>query len=135
MDKKFQQGDHRSFIRLIKKSDTAAFEGSLVHPVYSTFALARDAEWCCRKFVLEMKSSQEEGIGTYLEVEHLSPALIKTEVKFIAYLENIEDNEIICRFEALQGTRLIARGKHRQKILPVQKIKQILETLKNNPNN
>ena len=38
----------------------------LVHTVLSTFALGRELEWAARLFVLEMKSVDEEGIGTEL---------------------------------------------------------------------
>ena len=48
-----------------------------VHPFYSTFALGRDVEWACRQFVLEMKEEDEEGIGTFLNITHKSPACSK----------------------------------------------------------
>ena len=38
----------------------------LVHTVLSTFALGRELKWVARLFVLEMKSVDEEGIGTEL---------------------------------------------------------------------
>ena len=53
----------------------AAFGGEVVHEVYATFALARDAEWTTRQFVLDMRDDDEEGIGTFLSIEHKSPAL------------------------------------------------------------
>ena len=62
----YQIGDKVSLEFLVKDNDLAAFQGEMVHPFYSTFALGRDAEWTCRQFVLEMKESDEEGIGTFL---------------------------------------------------------------------
>jgi predicted thioesterase len=68
----------------VSHADTANLDSGQVHPVYATFALGRDAEWCCRLFVLEMKEEDEEGIGTFLSIEHRSPALENSQVVFTA---------------------------------------------------
>ena len=67
----FKIGDQKQFKKIVLQNETASFESGEVHPVYSTFALARDAEWCCRLFVLEMKEENEEGIGTMISVNHI----------------------------------------------------------------
>jgi predicted thioesterase len=97
----------------------------VVHNVCSTFALARDIEWTTRQFVLEMKDADEEGIGTYLEIEHREPALVGEEITFRGKFESLTGNEIKCSFEAFVGLRLIARGRTKQKILTSDKIKSI----------
>ena len=91
----FQIGDKKYFQRKVEAADTAIFESGQVHPVYATFALARDAEWSCRLFVLEMKDDLEEGIGTFINVQHLSPAIIGSTIHFEATLKAINKNEII----------------------------------------
>ena len=53
----FKTGDRKFFERMVRAEDTASFENETVHPVYATFALARDAEWSSRLFVLEMKEN------------------------------------------------------------------------------
>ncbi|HEY0261718.1 MAG TPA: hypothetical protein VGB95_01740, partial [Chitinophagales bacterium] len=67
---KFQIGDKKTHKNAVKTADIAAFQGEAVHNVYATFAIARDAEWTGRLFVLEMKEANEEGIGTFVNVEH-----------------------------------------------------------------
>lgn len=125
----FSEGDKKSFRKKVTKEDTAAFDSGQVHPVYSTFALVRDAEWTCRLFVLEMKEEDEEGIGTMVKVEHLSPALLDSEVLFEATVKFIERNEIICTFEAKVGERLIAKGEQGQKILKKEKLEKLFDKL------
>ncbi|NML37412.1 hypothetical protein HHL17_09405 [Chitinophaga sp. G-6-1-13] len=120
----FQPGDVKHFTRHVRAEDCAAFDSGRVHPVYATFALGRDAEWCCRLFVLEMKTEEEEGIGTMLTVEHLSPALQGSEVHFTATITALQGNEIICSYEAHVGNRLIARGTQAQKILLKEKLER-----------
>lgn len=126
----FQTGDKQRFQRTVRQEDCATFESGAVHPVYSTFALARDAEWTCRLFVLEMKESDEEGIGTFIHVEHHAPALAGEQVHFEATLESVTKNEIICTFTAQSGSTLIASGRQGQKILKKEKLQTLFEKRK-----
>ena len=123
----FQYGDMKEYRSVVKPEDLAAFHGALVHQVYSTFALARDAEWTARQFVLDMKQPDEEGIGTYLQIRHKSPAFLGEEVTFRGVFEEVRGNELICSFEATVGDRTIAVGETGQKILTLEKIKSIMD--------
>lgn len=123
----FKKGDRKQFQRTVRQEDCAAFESGLVHPVYSTFALARDAEWTCRLFVLEMKESDEEGIGTFINVEHYAPALVGEQVNFEATLDLVNGTEVICTFTAKVGEALVASGRQGQKVLKKEKLKKVFE--------
>ena len=114
---KFQPGDKKQYIKKVEAEDSAAFESGEVHPVYATFAMARDIEWAGRLFVLEMKEEDEEGIGTSLSIEHLQPALVGEEVSIESSILSIDRNEVICTYEVYVGDRLIAKGTQGQKIL------------------
>jgi fluoroacetyl-CoA thioesterase len=126
----FKIGDTKPFERMVRPEDTAAFESGEVHSVYATFALARDAEWCSRLFVLEMKEADEEGIGTFIQVKHVSPALVGERVLFTAVIDELQGNDINCSFTASIGQRLIAEGRTGQKILSRSKIDALFAALK-----
>ena len=121
----FQPGQTKQFSRIVRPEDCATFDSGTVHPVYATFALARDAEWCCRLFVLEMKEDTEEGIGARLTIEHISPAPIGSQVDFTATITHIHHHEITCTYEAVCGGRLIASGIQVQKILTKEKLEKL----------
>lgn len=125
----FQIGERKQIRHLVTEADAATFITGNVHPVYATFAVAREAEWACRQFVLAMREHDEEGIGTFVTVEHRSPALIGQEVVFIATIESITGNHVICAYEARVGDRLIASGRQGQKILKKDRITQLFESL------
>lgn len=112
------------------EADVAAFESGKVHPVYATFALARDAEWVCRLFVLQMKEADEEGIGTFVTVEHVSPALVGQTVTFVATIKELNGNSIVCTYTASVGPRLIAKGEQGQKMLKQERLQQLFGSLK-----
>jgi fluoroacetyl-CoA thioesterase len=126
----YKPGDIKHFLKKVEKTDAAAFGTGEVHPVYATFALARDAEWVCRLFVIDMKDEDEEGIGTFITVKHLSPALIGEEVHFEAGIVYLKNNEVICTYKAQCGGRLIAEGEQGQKIMKKAKLEQIFYELK-----
>ena len=126
----FKVGDRKYFKKVVEQNDTATFNSGEVHPVYATFALGRDAEWACRLFVLEMKENDEEGIGTFLHIEHLSPAILGSSVIFESYLKQIDGNAVICSFEAKVGERLIAKGETGQKVLKKEKLEKIFSNIK-----
>jgi len=126
----FRTGDSKTFERVVTTGDVAAFESGTVHEVYSTFALARDAEWSGRLFVLEMKEEQEEGIGTGITIHHHSPAFVGEKVLFTSVLSEVKGNEVITDYSAHVGSRLIADGRQWQKILPKEKLKKIMKEVR-----
>lgn len=120
----FKPGDIRKYKMVVAPSDVAAFHGKVVHEVCSTFTLSREAEWTTRQFVLEMKDDDEEGVGTFITVNHKSPAFVGEEIVFLGKVDSIIGHELICTFEARVGNRVIADGKTGQKIFNKEKLAQ-----------
>jgi predicted thioesterase len=77
-----------------------------------------------------MREGDEEGIGTAVQVTHHSPALVGETVDFVSTLAAVERNEIITPFEAKVGSRVIATGETRQKILKREKLERLFASLK-----
>lgn len=130
MKNPFSPGDIKIYSKVVQSSEIAAFESGMVHPLYATFYLTKDAEWSTRLFVLEMKDPDEEGIGTFIEVYHRSPVLVGSKVDFYATLEEVEGNAVVCSFVAKVGDRVIADGRTGQKILKKEKLNAVIERLK-----
>ena len=124
-------GDVKVIRKRVVDSDLAEFETGVVHPFYGTFALGRDVEWACRQFVLDSIEEHEEGIGTFLNIEHQSPAMLGQEVSIEATLHEWEGHSLVCTFEVKVGDRLVARGSQGQKILPKEKVQRLIESLRN----
>lgn len=123
----FDVGDVQVFRRVVTSSDLAVFSGEVVHKVCATFALARDIEWTSRQFMLQLRDDDEEGIGTMLTIDHLSPAFVGEEIIFTARIEEINGHELICSYEAKVGDRVIAHGKTGQKVLKREKINKLFK--------
>ena len=125
----FKPGDKKHHSKRINEYDLASFEDRNVHPVCSTFALAREMEWASRLFVLEMLEDDEEGIGTKLEINHKSPAILDEELIIKAVVNSIEQHQIICDISVSVGDRLIALGVTGQKILKKSKIDSLISNI------
>lgn len=117
MKNPFNKGDKKIFERLVTEAHIAKFDTGTVHQLYATFAIAQDMEWVCRLFVLEMLEEGEEGIGTQLSIEHVSPCLLGETATHIATLEYVEGNTVFCSVTVQCGNRLIAKGTQTQKII------------------
>jgi predicted thioesterase len=127
----FEVGHTMRLVHLVEQADLATFETGNVHPFYSTFALGRDAEWTCRQFVLQMKEDDEEGIGTFLNIRHKSPAMLGDTVEFIATVSLLEGHQIDCSFVAKVGDRIVAEGEQGQKILKKEKLDRLVNQIIN----
>ncbi len=128
----YKEGDTKQYSIIVSEKDTARFPSGEVHPVYSTFALARDAEWCGRQFVLDMKEEDEEGIGTKLSIDHISPASIEQKVVFTSTITEVRKNTIKCSYLAKVKDKIIAKGMQEQKVLKKEKIRELFSSLSGN---
>lgn len=113
----FRPGDQKRYLTRVTPDKVAQFHGEEVHPYYSTFALAQDAEWACRLFVLDMKDPDEEGIGTYLSVNHIGAVPVGSEVEIIATLLWVREATVHCAYEVWWAGQRVAYGEQTQKIL------------------
>jgi len=125
----FVKGDKKFYSKVVTQEETATFESGEVHPFYGTFALGRDAEWVCRLFVLEMKEEGEEGIGTYLNIKHLAPALVGDEIELTGILDAVDGRHVHCLFEARSKGKLIAQGSTGQYILSEKRKKELYKDI------
>jgi len=126
----FAPGDRKSLRFTVGEQDLAAFETGVVHQFYGTFALGRDVEWTCRQFVLEMKDEDEEGIGTFLNIKHHSPALLGEQVYIEAEVILSESHTLDCYYTVKVGDRLIASGTQGQKILKKEKLERVVASIR-----
>ncbi len=132
MKNRLSIGDKRYFVHHVIQEDIATFDVGNVHPVCSTFTLAKYIEWASRLFVIDIKHDDEEGIGTMINIDHISPAFVAQKLHFEATVASISTNELICDVLVTTGDRLIAKAKTGQKLLKKDRINEIFSSLENN---
>jgi predicted thioesterase len=129
----YQPGDYLQTSFEVSPSDWAVFHGETVHKVCSTYALAREAEWVCRQFVLQMREDHEEGLGNGLTIDHRSPALTGEVVVMVATLVSVSGTSVNCTWEAKVEDRLVACGTCGQTLWPREKIASHWQSFERKP--
>lgn len=104
-----------------------SFDDVAVHQVCSTWTLAHQMEVAGRLVLLEYLEAHEEGVGSHVSVDHVSPARLGRTVRVIATATEVTDRRLVCDVAALVGDRLIATGKTVQNIFPREVLQRILE--------
>jgi predicted thioesterase len=104
-----------------------AFDGVVVHHVYSTWSMAHHMELAARKVLAPYLEEHEEGIGAHLSIDHLAPTLVGRSVRVVARAVEVDATTLVCELSAYDGDRLVGRGRQVQRVLPREKLKALIE--------
>ena len=96
----------------------AAFEGEVIHRVYSTVAMTYHMEWVSRKIILPFLESHEEGMGASVQLKHFAPSPLGSKVRLIASLHEVRGNVIVTKVTVYNQLGLIGKGEVTQVVLP-----------------
>jgi len=126
----FQPGIAREITVRVTQDMCPAFDGVVVHRVYSTWSAAHHFEIAARKVLVDFLEEHEEGIGSFLSVEHLAPCPVGRSVRVRAELLEITADHhprVICDVAAQDGDRLLARGRQIQVVMNKEHLRRYLE--------
>ena len=104
-----------------------AFDGVVVHRVYSTWSMAHHFELAARKVLAPHLEEHEEGIGSHLSIDHLAPSPLGHQVRIEARATELGPTTLVCECIAYDGERIIGKGKQVQRILPKATLKSLIE--------
>jgi predicted thioesterase len=107
-----------------------AFDGVVVHRVYSTWSMAHHMELAARLVLAPHLEDHEEGIGSHLSIDHVSPAPLGHRVRVIATATELHGSTLVCEVIAYDGERVVGRGKQVQRILPKATLHALIERAK-----
>ena len=105
----------------------AAFEGEVIHRVYSTVAMTYHVEWVSRKIILPFLESHEEGMGASVQLKHFAPSPLGSKVRLTATLNEIRGKVIVTKVMVHNQLGLIGKGEVTQVILPKSTIAERLK--------
>lgn len=96
---------------------TARLEGRSIHRLYSTFWMAYHFEVAARRVLEPFLAPEEEGIGYRVEIEHVNPSPVGSDLEVEATFVGWEGLDMVCRVEARRGEVVVGRGRQVQRIL------------------
>lgn len=123
----FSPGIVREVTAVVIDDMCPAFEGTVVHRVYSTWSLVHHMELAARKVLVEYLEEHEEGMGAHVSVDHLAPCRVGKTVRVRAELTDVSKARVTCRVSAYDGERLLARGTQVQVVMNKEKIASLIE--------
>lgn len=103
-----------------------AFDGVVVHKVYSTWSLAHHMEIASRKVLVPFLEAHEEGLGVHLSIDHIGPTPLGKTVRVTAVATKVDGPRLTCKVEAFDGERLVAHGSQVQRVLPRETIQALI---------
>lgn len=122
---------------VVDESMCPAFDGIIVHRVYSTWSLAHHMELAARKVLAAHLEPHEEGIGAHLSIDHVAPTPVGGRVRVCARAVEVGPSTLVCDLTAhhvpsgtggpARAPRLVARGRQVQRILPKSRLAQLIE--------
>lgn len=107
-----------------------AFDGVVVHRVYSTWSVAHHFEIAARKVLVDFLEPHEEGVGSHVSVDHLAPCPLGERVRVEARLAEVAHGrhiKVVCECRAFHGERLLATGKQVQVVMEKEHLRRYLE--------
>ncbi len=104
-----------------------AFNGGVVHRLYSTWSMAHHMELAARRVLGPHLEEHEEGIGSHLTIDHLSPTPVGHTVRVVAEAVEVDDSTVVCEVTAFDGDRVVGRGRQVQRVLPKTKLQALIE--------
>lgn len=107
-----------------------AFDGVVVHHVYSTWSMAYHMEVAARKVLSPYLEEHEEGIGSHISIDHLAPTPVGRTLRIVAQAVEVGETTLVCEVKAYDGDRLVGRGKQIQRVLPKKKLESLIERAK-----
>lgn len=123
-------GNTAEVTALVTEDMCPAFDGVIVHRVYSTWSMAHHMEVAARKVLSPCLQEDEEGIGSHISIDHLAPTPVGRTVRIVARAVEVSETTLVCEVKAYDGDRLVGRGRQIQRVLPKKKLKSLIERSK-----
>jgi len=131
MKPSLQIGDRAEILIEVTEDMCPAFDGAVVHRVYSTWSMAHHMELAARKVLKNHLEEHEEGIGSHLSIDHLMPVPLGHQVRVVARATEIARTTLVCETIAYhvrsgRDDKVVGTGKQIQRILPRRKLEALI---------
>ena len=132
MKRSLKIGDTAQVTITVTEDMCPAFDGVVVHSVYSTWSMAHHMELAARKVLKDHLEENEEGIGSHLSIDHLAPVPVGHTVRIVARAAEIGRTTLLCDMIAYhvrpgRSEKVVGTGKQVQRILPKRMLEKLIE--------
>ncbi len=111
---------------IVDRARTIGFMGDDLR-VYATPWMIRDIEFTCRELLMEHSEAGEDSVGTRVDIDHLAPALVGSEVEISVAVTEVKGRSVTFDVSVRDAIEDIGRGRHGRFIVDVAKTAARLE--------
>ena len=122
-----QVGNIASISFSVTEQMQAMFDDRVIHPVCSTWDMAHQFEIAARKALEEHLEDNEQGIGSFLSIDHVRSAPVGAEVEVVATITELDETIVVCEIAATVNGTECATGKQVQRVLPSSTITRLID--------
>ena len=122
-----QVGNTSSISFTVTEQMQARFDGHVIHPVCSTWDMAHQFENAARRTLESHLEDEEQGIGSFLSLDHVKPAPIGSTVEVEATITELDRTTVVCEIVATIRGEICATGKQVQRVLPSSSISRLFD--------
>ena len=96
---------------IVDRARTIDFMGEELR-VYATPEMIRDIEITCRELLLPHCEADEDSVGTHVEVDHLAPALMGSQIEIWVTAAEVKGRSVTFEASVRDPIEEIGRGRH-----------------------
>jgi predicted thioesterase len=122
-----QVGNTANISFSVTENMQAMFNGRIIHPVCSTWDMAHQFEIAARKTLEEHLEDEEQGIGSFLSINHVKPAPLEAVVEIQATITDLDKTSVVCEITATVQGEVCAMGNQVQRVLPSSTITRLID--------
>jgi len=130
MKSSLKVGNSAEHTIIVTEDMCPAFDGIVVHRVYSTWSMAHHMEIAARMVLAPHLEEHEEGIGSHLSIDHLGPTPLGHQVRLVAEAIELGPTTLVCdvfAYHVREGDdKLVGRGRQVQRVLPKDKLRALI---------
>ncbi|MCP4791417.1 MAG: LysR family transcriptional regulator [Gammaproteobacteria bacterium] len=110
----------------VDKARTIGFMGEECR-VYGSPYLVLDVETVCRNLLLENIDTEEDSVGTRVELDHMGPTLLAMWVEISVEVVEVKGRAVHFEFSVRDSLEQVAKGKHSRFVVDVETTAQRLK--------
>lgn len=89
--------------------------------VYATPELVRDVEQTCKRMILEYADTNEDSVGTNVNIDHIAPTLMGMNVDIKVTVKEIDRRKVVFEVLATDDVEPMGKGTHTRFVIDTSK--------------
>ena len=122
-----QVGNTSNVVFTVTEQMQAKFDDDVIHPVCSSWDMAHQFEIAARKTLEDHLEDGEQGIGSFLSLDHVKPAPVGAAVIVEATISELDGTTVVCEIVATIRGNMCATGKQIQRVLSTSTISRLID--------